>query len=87
MVINGVEIGGGSMRITDARLQEAVFEVLGMSKSVARERFGFLLEALRYGVPPHGGIAIGIDRLCALMHGGTIRDYIAFPKNAMGRDT
>ena len=86
LVINGVEIGGGSMRIMDAGLQEAVFEVLGMSKSVAHERFGFLLEALRYGVPPHGGIAIGIDRLCALMHGGTIRDYIAFPKNAMGRD-
>ena len=87
MVINGVEIGGGSIRIHDRLIQEKVFELLGMDKLEYTEKFGFLLDAFKYGAPPHGGIALGFDRLCALMGGdASIRDYIAFPKNNMGRD-
>ena len=88
MVINGVEIGGGSIRIHDRSLQEKMFSLLGFSDEEARAKFGFLLDAFEYGAPPHGGIAFGFDRLCA-MFGGTesIKDYIAFPKNNSGRDT
>jgi aspartyl-tRNA synthetase len=87
MVINGVEIGGGSIRIHDRKIQERVFQLLGMEEKEYKEKFGFLLDAFKYGAPPHGGIALGFDRLCALMGGDeSIRDYIAFPKNNMGRD-
>lgn len=87
MVLNGVEIGGGSLRITESELQAKVFEVLGFSESEIKAQFGFLLDAFRYGVPPHGGIAFGLDRICALFGGSeSIRDFIAFPKNNRGRD-
>lgn len=87
LVINGVEVGGGSIRINDQKLQKKIFEVLGFTDEEAKEQFGFLTEAFRYGAPPHGGIAFGFDRLCALMGGSdSIRDYIAFPKNNAGRD-
>ena len=87
LVINGVEIGGGSIRIHDKILQEKVFEILGFSKDEANNQFGFLLNAFKYGTPPHGGIAFGFDRLCALFSGKeSIRDFIAFPKNTSGRD-
>ncbi len=87
MVINGVEVGGGSIRIHDSNLQNKMFEVLGFTQEEANSQFGFLINAFKYGAPPHGGIAFGFDRLCALF-GGTesIRDYIAFPKNNAGRD-
>ena len=88
LVINGVEIGGGSIRIHDRKLQEKNFKLLGFSQEEAEEQFGFLLGAFEYGAPPHGGIAFGFDRLCAVMSGqNIIRDFIAFPKNNMGRDT
>ena len=88
LVINGAEIGGGSIRIHDRNLQERNFQLLGFSKDEAEEQFGFLMGAFEYGAPPHGGIAFGFDRLCAVMKGSvSIRDFIAFPKNNMGRDT
>lgn len=87
LVINGVEIGGGSIRIHDRALQSKNFDLLGFSKEEAEEQFGFLLGAFEYGAPPHGGIAFGFDRLCAVMNGqNSIRDFIAFPKNNQGRD-
>lgn len=87
LVINGSEIGGGSIRIHDRQIQARNFEILGFSKEEAEAQFGFLLGAFEYGAPPHGGIAFGFDRLVTIMNGDTsIRDYIAFPKNNMGRD-
>ena len=87
VVFDGWELGGGSIRISDPAVQERVFELIGIGRDEARQRFGFLLEALTYGAPPHGGIAFGIDRLAALLAGaGSIRDVIAFPKAASGVD-
>ncbi len=87
LVINGSEIGGGSIRIHDRDLQSRNFDLLGFTKEEAQAQFGFLLGAFEYGAPPHGGIAFGFDRLCAVMNGqSSIRDYIAFPKNNQGRD-
>ncbi|NWN82976.1 MAG: aspartate--tRNA ligase [Halomonas sp.] len=81
MVLNGTELGGGSIRIHDQAMQRSVFEILGIGEDEAREKFGFLLDALQYGAPPHGGLAFGLDRLVMLMTGGrTIREVIAFPK-------
>lgn len=87
LVLNGSEIGGGSIRIHDRALQSKNFDLLGFSKEEAEEQFGFLMGAFEYGAPPHGGIAFGFDRLCAVMNGqSSIRDFIAFPKNNQGRD-
>ena len=87
MVINGVEVGGGSIRIFDNELQQKMFKALGFTKEQAEYQFGFLLNAFKFGAPPHGGIAFGFDRLCSLFGGSeSIRDYIAFPKNNSGRD-
>lgn len=87
LVINGVEIGGGSIRIHDKTIQQLMFKHLGFTDEEAKAQFGFLMEAFQYGAPPHGGIAFGFDRLCALFGGSdSIRDYIAFPKNTSGRD-
>lgn len=87
LVINGVEIGGGSIRIHDRETQKTMFKHLGFTDEEAQAQFGFLMEAFEYGAPPHGGIAFGFDRLCAIFGGSdSIRDYIAFPKNNSGRD-
>ena len=87
MVINGVEVGGGSIRIFDKGLQAKMFGLLGFSPEEAEAQFGFLMNAFKYGAPPHGGIAFGFDRLCSLFGGAdSIRDFIAFPKNNSGRD-
>ncbi len=87
LVLNGTEIGGGSIRIHQKHLQEKMFKALGFSATEAQEKFGFLLGAFEYGAPPHGGIALGFDRLCALIGGQeSIRDFMAFPKNNAGRD-
>lgn len=87
MVINGVEVGGGSIRIHDAQLQEKIFEILGFTPEQAQAKFGFLMNAFKYGAPPHGGLAYGLDRFVSLFAGlDSIRDCIAFPKNNQGRD-
>jgi len=87
LVINGVEVGGGSIRIHDRATQQLMFTHLGFTEEEAQKQFGFLMEAFEYGAPPHGGIAFGFDRLCAIFGGSdSIRDYIAFPKNNSGRD-
>ncbi len=87
MVINGVEVGGGSIRIHDAKLQEKVFEILGFTPEQAQTKFGFLMNAFKFGAPPHGGLAYGLDRFVSLFAGlDSIRDCIAFPKNNQGRD-
>ena len=81
IVLNGTELGGGSIRIYDSKIQSKMFEVLGLTEEEAKEKFGYLLEAFRYGVPPHGGLAFGLDRLVTLLLGlEDIRDVIAFPK-------
>ena len=87
MVVNGVEVGGGSIRIHDSQLQAKMFEILGFTPERAQEQFGFLMNAFKYGAPPHGGIAFGFDRLISMFAGlDSIRDTIAFPKNNSGRD-
>ncbi len=87
LVINGSEAGGGTIRIHDQQMQQEVFELLGINATQARERFGFLLDALQFGAPPHGGIALGIDRWVMLFTGlSNIRDCIAFPKTQKATD-
>jgi aspartyl-tRNA synthetase len=87
LVLNGNEIGGGSIRIHDAEIQKKMFDLLGFTPEEAQAQFGFLMEAFQYGAPPHGGIALGLDRLVAILGGQeSIRDFIAFPKNNSGRD-
>ena len=87
LVLNGSEIGGGSIRIHNKELQNQIFSLLGFTEKEASEQFGFLMNAFEYGAPPHGGIAFGLDRLCAVINGDeSIRDYIAFPKNNSGKD-
>jgi len=87
IVLNGTELGGGSIRIHDREMQKKVFSVIGLSDEEAASKFGFLLEAFNFGPPPHGGIALGLDRVCALLtHSDSIREVIAFPKTASGGD-
>ena len=87
LVINGNEIGGGSIRIHDKNIQSLMLKHLGFSDEQAKEQFGFLMNAFEYGAPPHGGIALGLDRLVAILDGEeSIKDYIAFPKNNSGKD-
>ena len=87
LVLNGYEVGGGSIRIHDSAMQAKVFELLSLSDEETRDRFGFFLEALSYGTPPHGGIALGLDRMAMLLAGETsLRQVIAFPKTASGTD-
>ena len=86
-MLYGTELGGGSIRIHDAAMQSRMFDVLGISREDAEYKFGFITNAFKFGAPPHGGLAFGFDRVCALFGGQeTIRDYIAFPKNNQGRD-
>ena len=87
MVCNGVEVGGGSIRIHDSKLQAKIFKALGFTPERAQQQFGFLMNAFKYGAPPHGGLAYGLDRWVSLFAGlDSIRDCIAFPKNNSGRD-
>jgi aspartyl-tRNA synthetase len=87
VVLNGTEVGGGSLRIHDSALQARIFGLLSMTEEEARERFGFFLEALQYGTPPHGGIALGLDRIAMILAGeSSLRDVIAFPKTASAAD-
>ena len=87
LVLNGNEVGGGSIRIHDKKIQSLIFDLLGFTEKDAKEQFGFLMDAFEYGAPPHGGIALGFDRLVAILDGNeSIKDYIAFPKNNSGRD-
>ena len=87
IILNGCELGGGSIRIHDPELQTKMFEALGFTEEKAKEQFGHLITAFSYGAPPHGGLAYGLDRLCMLLAGlDSIRDVIAFPKNNSGRD-
>jgi aspartyl-tRNA synthetase len=87
MVCNGVELGGGSIRIFDPELQAKMFEILGFTPEKAQEQFGFLMNAFKFGAPPHGGLAYGLDRWVSIFAGlDSIRDCIAFPKNNSGRD-
>ena len=86
-MLNGVELGSGSMRIADPELQEAVFQALGLTQESIESKFGFLVEAMDYGIPPHAGMALGLDRLVMLMAGeSSIREVIAFPKTQSGAD-
>ena len=86
-ICNGIEVGGGSLRIHDSNLQEKMFKILGFTEERAQEQFGFLMNAFKYGAPPHGGLAYGLDRWVSLFAGlDSIRDCIAFPKNNSGRD-
>lgn len=86
-VCNGIEVGGGSLRIHDSNLQEKMFKILGFTKESAEAQFGFLMNAFKYGAPPHAGLAFGLDRFVSIMAGlDSIRDCIAFPKNNSGRD-
>ena len=87
IVVNGVEVGGGSIRIHDSKLQAKMFEILGFTPEKAQEQFGFLMNAFKYGAPPHGGLAYGLDRWVSIFAGlDSIRDCIAFPKNTSARD-
>ena len=87
MVVNGTELGGGSIRIHDSVLQDRMFKVLGFTEEQAQAQFGFLMNAFKYGAPPHGGLAFGLDRFVSMFAGlDSIRDCIAFPKNNSGRD-
>ena len=87
MVVNGTELGGGSIRIHDSKLQDKMFRLLGLSEEEAQYKFGFLMNAFKYGAPPHGGLAFGFDRWVSILAGlDSIRDTIAFPKNNSGRD-